>query len=155
MIMSARDAQAQLEAIVVRCLGRAMAIVGVWLEAAVAAAAGVATDGQREGVDRLHLIMGLPAHHGQALLDRRLDRPQIGRLSHEQAAVAQLREEDLIMGADIDDDVFVRAALDELTTGLDDDHLLVGQGGGEAAPSDAALYGNGAILLADQARHSG
>src|SRR5581483_8071722 len=66
----AGDAQAQLEAIVVQLLGRAVAVVGPGLEAAVAPAARVAADGQRQRVDHLRLVLGLPAYPGQTLLNR-------------------------------------------------------------------------------------
>jgi len=62
------DAQAQLEALVVELLGRAVPIVGARLEAVVAPAVGVAADGQRERADHLHGIGGLPTDNGQALL---------------------------------------------------------------------------------------
>jgi len=146
-------AQAQRKAILVQLLGRAVPIVGEGLEAAITSAACVAADRQRERVDHPHGVIGLAAHDGQAPLDEFLDAPEAGRLPREPAAVAQVREVGPIMGVKVREDVLVRAALEVCATDLAGDHLLVGQGGGEATPSDVLMPGERLLVLADQPGH--
>ena len=75
-----RNTQAEFEAVVFFLFGGAVAVIGLGFEAAVATAAGIATHGQRQGVNNLHRIRGLPADFGQVALDRGFHLPQVGGL---------------------------------------------------------------------------
>jgi hypothetical protein len=57
----------------------------------------------------LHGVLGLSTDHRQAVLDGRLDLPEIGGLTDEQAAVTQAREEVGVVAPKVGEDILVRA----------------------------------------------
>ena len=65
----------------------------------------------------------------------------------------QAREERLVVGHKVGEDVLVCTALEVLAADLDRDHLLIGQGGREAPMPEADARPERGIVLADQAVH--
>ena len=72
---AARDAQTQFEAIVMQLLGCTIAIIGLWLETTIPAAASVSANRQRQGVNNLNRVGRLATDLGQALLNVSFDLP--------------------------------------------------------------------------------
>ena len=85
--------QTEVEAIIIALLRCAVSVVSFRPEPAIAGRAGVDTDRQGQHINRLHRILSLTAADDQPLLNGRFDLPEIGGLTHEQAAISQLGKE--------------------------------------------------------------
>ena len=150
----ARDAQSKFKAIVVQLLGGTGTIISKGLETAVAATAGVATDGQRQGVKDLDGVGRLPTALGQPLLDGGFDLPEVRGLADKERALGQVGKEVRIIRVKVRKEIFVGGQLEILATDLHRDDFFIAQGGGNPAPAQGIGMFDHLRVLTDQTVHS-
>ena len=151
---AARDAQPQLEARGVQLLGGTGAISGKRLEAAVAATAGVATDGQGQGIEDLDGVGGLPTDLRQPLRDGGFDLPEGGGLTDKERARLQVRTEVRVVGAEVRQEVLVGGQLKLLAADLQGEDFFSAQRRGKPAPAQGVGVFDHTVVLTDQTVHS-
>jgi len=149
-----RDAQTQLEAVVMQLLRRTVTIIGFRLKAAIASAARVDAHRQRQRIDHLNRLAGLSADLGQTVLNSRFHLPQVGRLSHKHRALGQTGKEVSIMRPEVAVNVFVSRLLEVFSADFHGDDFFIRQRGCEAAPPQPLCRGNCTVMLAHQTIHS-
>src|SRR5512143_1620295 len=149
----ATDPQTQLKAIVIKVLRRTVARIGVGFETPIPRTAGIPTDRQRQRVNELNRGHGLATDHRQAPLNRRFDRPEVGRLAHEQGPIRQAGEEMSIVGPKVPIEVLVGTALKVFATNLHGDDLFVGQRGGKPAMAYPVGGSEDGVVLTHQTVH--
>jgi len=147
---TAREAQSQLKAIVVQLLGGTVALISKRLEAAVAATAGVATHGQRQGINDLDGIGGLPTDLGQPLLNGGFDLPEVRGLTDKERALLQVRKEVGVGGAEVPKEVLVGSQLEILATDLQGEDFFIAQRGGKPAAAQGVEVLEHLIMLTNQ-----
>src|SRR5215213_7521511 len=125
---TARDAQTQLESIVVQLLGGTVTIISKRFETPIPSTAGVATDRQGQGINNLDWVQGLSTDLSQPLRDGHFDVPEGGGLPDKQGPVSQLRREVCVVSAKVGKEVFVRGRLEVFTAEFQRDHFFVAQG---------------------------
>src|SRR5688572_21083889 len=114
MSMPERATQAELEVLIVHLLGGIVAIVRLGLEAAVAGSTREDEDWQWQGINDLHRICSLPTDFTQAMLDQRLELPEIGSPTHKEDVLAKVREPVLECGLEVVEDILVSSELEVL-----------------------------------------
>src|SRR5689334_4986443 len=112
-----------------------MSVIGVPAQTALTRRPSVSADRQRQGINRLHRISGLPARLDQALLQARLELPEVGRLAHEQRPITQFRKEVLIMTPKVVVEVRILSQFPVFATDFHRDDFSVGQFWRKAASS--------------------
>ena len=117
---------------VVELFSRTMAVIGQRAKTAVTRRTGISADGQRQSINALARVGGLPAYLHQVQLQPILPLPEISCLPHKSGTARQSGEEVAVMSGEILIDVLVMIELKVFAADFNGNHLGIGKSGGKA-----------------------